>query len=102
MLDDYFTSKCDFRGKHCCHRSGCRHDAIPEEIVVNAATVSGTKHCARVDFTFKYEDLYKLVRTWAIPKDTYRADADSGDHLEEIHRRQTCEKSPGGSQKLLR
>jgi hypothetical protein len=101
MLDDYFTAKCDWTGKHACHKSGYCHDTIPEEIVENAATVSGAKHNAGVDFTWVYEDLYKLVRTWQIPKDDFKVVANDEEYLEEVDGRQMCG-SQTGSKKLSR
>jgi hypothetical protein len=104
MLDDYYTANCDFRGSRSwkvqygfCKRWGYCSETLPEEIVFNAATLSGAKNHARVDYTFQHERLYKVVRAWAIPKDSYKA-VDNEDYLEEIHGRSTCAESPGGSE----
>lgn len=72
ILDDYFTVTCIFKGQ-------------PEYVVEDAGRQSGRKHNVGLDWTWEYNQLFRLVRLWDIPKDSYKENAyDHNDYLEEV------------------
>lgn len=71
ILDDYFTVTCVFKGQ-------------PEYVVRDATEQSGRKHNVSVDYTWRYNQLFRLVRVGEIPVDSYKENAYDEDYLVEV------------------